>query len=248
MSDEMSDEMSDIKQRKKPPKPGDPFNEVEEVILQRRSVRTFSSKEVPDYLVQRILEMARYAPSAGNNQSWKFVVVQDPDLIAQMTDHVVKTAGRASRFMNYGFTGAFVNSWFIHKMMRLFTSLFHPTGMAGLASVAKGELGVWHGAPTIIFLLVDKRGTGDPHLDVGIAGTNMVLAAHSYGLGTCWVTFSTLLETSAKFKKILGIAYPYRLATSIAIGYPRGLPDGYVERETHETIWYDKEGNRRAVF
>jgi nitroreductase len=89
---------------------------------------------------------------------------------------------------------------------------------------------------------VDERGTGDPHLDVGIAGTNMVLTAHSFGLGTCWVSFASLLAIHPKYRKILGIGYPYKLATSLAIGYPKGIADGIVERETHETVWYDRNG------
>lgn len=231
--------------KKKAPEPGADFNEVERTILERRSVRVFKDKQLPDHLVKRILEAGRYAPSAGNCQSWKFVVVQDKNMIHEMTERIVKLAGWCSRFMNPAFPKSFVGNWFSRLMMRLFTSLFHPTGITGLGQVAKRELGLWHGAPTIIFLLVDERGTGDPHLDVGIAGTNMVLAAHSFGLGTCWVSFATLLEMSPKFKKYLGIEYPYKLATSIAIGYPKGIADGFVERETHETVWYNDNGEKR---
>lgn len=237
---------SDVRrQRRAVPEPGDPFNEVETTIMERRSVRLYRDKPVPEYLVKRILEAGRYAPSAGNCQSWKYVVVQDPALIAEMTAHVQKWAGYASRFLlNPGAPGAKVPAWIVRQMSRLFTSTFHPTGRDGVQKISEGTLDVWHGANTIIFLLVDERGTGDPHLDVGITGTNMVLTAHSFGLGTCWVSFASLLTTSRKFRELLGIAYPYRLATSIAVGYPRGIPDGAVPRETHETVWYKADGSR----
>lgn len=231
--------------KKKVPEQGAPFNEVERTIFERRSVRVFKEKQLPDYLVKRILEAGRYAPNAGNCQSWKFVVVQDKNMIEEMTERVVKLAGWTSRLMNPAFPKAIVGNRFSHFMMKRFTGMFHPTGITGLGQLAKKELGLWHGAPTVIFLLVDERGTGDPHLDIGIVGTNMVLTAHSFGLGTCWVSFSTLLEMSPKFKKYLGIEFPYRLATSIAIGYPKGIPDGMVERETHETVWYNDDGDKR---
>jgi len=246
---EIPNESKKIKRtKKKAPEPGAAFNDVETTIFERRSVRVFKDKQLPDHLVKRILEAGRFAPSAGNCQSWKFVVVQDKNMIQEMTDRVVKLAGWSSRFMNPNFPKSIAGNWFSRLMMRLFTSLFHPTGITGLGQLAKGELGLWHDAPTIIFLLVDERGTGDPHLDVGIAGTNMVLAAHSFGLGTCWVSFATLLEMSPKFKEYLGINYPFKLATSIAIGYPKGIPDGIVERETHETTWYDENGDKKTVF
>jgi nitroreductase len=231
--------------RRVAPEPGDPFNEVETTIIERRSVRVYRDKPVPEYLVKRILEAGRYAPSAGNCQPWKFVVIQDPKLIQEMGDHVKKMARYVARYMfNPGAPGSKVPAWLVHLMSRTFTSLFHPNGRTGLSKVADGTLDVYHGASTVIFLLVDERGTSDPHLDLGICGTNMVLTAHSFGLGTCWVSFSTLLTISPRFRKILGVEYPYKLATSIAIGYPRGIPDGEVPRETHETVWYKPDGSR----
>lgn len=230
--------------RRVPPASGAPFNEVESIIMQRRSTRLYRNKMVDPYLVKRVLEAGRYAPSAGNNQSWKFVVVQDPETIEEMTNHVVKMARWAARLTNPAMTKSLVNRPLSRFLMKNMTQLFHPTGITGLTELANGKLGLWHGASTVIFLLVDERGTGDPHLDAGIAGTNMVLTAHSFGLGTCWVSFASLLATSRKFRKMLGIEYPYRLATSIAVGYPKGIADGFVERETHETVWYDAHGTK----
>ena len=48
------------------------------VIKDRRSVRSFQDKEVPDNLVQQILEAGWMAPSAGNRQPVEFIVVKDP--------------------------------------------------------------------------------------------------------------------------------------------------------------------------
>ena len=206
--------------RRKTPEPGDPFNEVEDVILRRRSVRAFREKQVPEHLVKRILECGRFAPSAGNDQAWKFVVVRDPALIAEMTEYARTWARWLSRAMDPTYPGAFtpraVASVARLLMSRLATSIMHPTGLAGLAQLGSGELGLWHGAPTVILLLVDTRGTGNPNIDIGIAGQNMVLAAHSMGLGTCWVSFAMFLERSRKYRETLGIRYPLRLASSIA--------------------------------
>ena len=50
---------------------------VYETIKARRSVRAYQEKEIPEEVLMRILEAARMAPSAGNRQQWKFVVVKD---------------------------------------------------------------------------------------------------------------------------------------------------------------------------
>lgn len=51
-----------------------------EAIRQRHSVRTFSSKKVPDQLIYELLELANFAPSGFNLQPWHFVLVRDSDL------------------------------------------------------------------------------------------------------------------------------------------------------------------------
>jgi len=51
--------------------------EVREAIEKRRSVRAYEDRPIPEEKLKRVLEAARLAPSASNQQPWKFVVVQD---------------------------------------------------------------------------------------------------------------------------------------------------------------------------
>ena len=55
--------------------------EVYEAALGRRSVTSFQPKAVPTALIQKMLEAARWAPSASNIQPWKFIVVKDPSMV-----------------------------------------------------------------------------------------------------------------------------------------------------------------------
>ena len=50
---------------------------VYEAIKTRRSVRAYQDKPVPEDVLTRILDSGRMAPSGGNRQPWKFVVVKD---------------------------------------------------------------------------------------------------------------------------------------------------------------------------
>lgn len=232
----------------RPPEPGAPFNMVEDVIYRRRSVRLYQKKQVPEYLVRRILEAGRFAPSAGNGQPWKFIVIQDQKVIEEMTQDIVKVCKRVKKFTDYIEPGGERKEWRARLLQRLRTNEFHPTPLGAMKFVAEGKLGVWHGAPTVIALLTDTRCPGSPVLDIGIAGQNMVLTAHSYGLGTCWVSFIAPLALMSKWKKRLGIRYPYKLVTSIAVGYPRGDPDGYVIRETQAIDWFTEEGAFKVIY
>lgn len=53
--------------------------ELFEAVFNRRSIRKYSSKEVPDELVRRIIEAGMYAPSAVNKQPWHFIVFRSEE-------------------------------------------------------------------------------------------------------------------------------------------------------------------------
>lgn len=238
----------EVKPKYPTPEPGAPFNMVEDVIFSRRSVRFYKKKQVPEYLVRRVIEAGRYAPSAGNAQPWKFIVVRDKKMIEEMSEDVIKVTKRVKKFADYLDAGNEHKEWRAKLLMRTMPNMFHPVPFGAMKLMAEGKLGVWHGAPTVIILLVDMRAPGKPLVDVGIAGQNMVLAAHSMGLGTCWVSFVTPLELYPKWRKKLGIKKPYKLVTSIALGFPVGDPNGYVKRETQAVDWYDEDGTFKVVY
>ena len=60
-------------------------NEVTENIYSRRSIRRFSEKTIPEESVETLLECARFAPSGLNNQPWRFIVVDDSALRAEIS-------------------------------------------------------------------------------------------------------------------------------------------------------------------
>ncbi|MEF2229683.1 MAG: nitroreductase family protein [Pseudodesulfovibrio sp.] len=55
--------------------------ELKQAIMTRRSIRKFEDRPVPEPMVREILEAAMMAPSAGNAQPWRFVVVDDRALL-----------------------------------------------------------------------------------------------------------------------------------------------------------------------
>ena len=60
--------------------------EFKELIAKRRSVRKFTDREVPREVVDRILAEALSAPSARNTRTTRFLVVDDPALVARMAE------------------------------------------------------------------------------------------------------------------------------------------------------------------
>ena len=55
-----------------------------EAILSRRSIRKYKKKPVSDELVKKLLEVGMSAPSAGNEQPWHFIILDDPHILSQI--------------------------------------------------------------------------------------------------------------------------------------------------------------------
>ena len=55
-------------------------NELMREMLNRRSIRDFSSEEIPEMVIKNVLKTAMAAPSGANKQPWKFVIVKDENI------------------------------------------------------------------------------------------------------------------------------------------------------------------------
>lgn len=53
--------------------------DVKDAIMERRSVRSYKDKEIPEEDLNTLLEAARLTPSVRNKQSWKFIVIRDKE-------------------------------------------------------------------------------------------------------------------------------------------------------------------------
>jgi nitroreductase len=213
---------------------------VEEAIYMRRSNRIFRSDPVPDELIRRVIEAGRFAPSAGNNQPWAFIVINDRKEMDELSKYssvffkvvtALHQSGMKSRLMRA--------YWSIASVV--LPGLFDQRAM-GAAVKAILPSDIFVSGPAVIILLADKRGVGDPDLDLGICGQNMVLAAHSLGLRTCYVSFFTnVINFVPLLKWKLGIKWPYKAVTSIVLGYPKVDSDAMVERPLPRITWH-KDG------
>ncbi len=209
---------------------------VEEAIYKRRSNRMFKKDPVPDAVVRRVIEAGRFAPSHGNNQPWSFLVINDReemDKIAKLMDQIYKID---SWFFFSGKTNPITRA-ILSLGAILLPTLMDQRSQTGIKAILQPN-NVFMGAPCLVIILGDRRGLSNPDLDCGICGTNMILAAHSLGLVTCWLGF---LAPAVKFnpllKRHLGVKWPYRVTTALVLGYPKVNADSMVKRELPRITW-----------
>lgn len=60
-----------------------------DVINSRYSCRNYSDTEIKEELLQEILEAGRFAPSAQNKQPWRYIVINDKELIKKIAFHSI---------------------------------------------------------------------------------------------------------------------------------------------------------------
>ena len=214
----------------------DAWTEMERHIFERRSVRNFKSKPVPDHMIRRVLEAGRFAPSAGNCQPWKFIVLTDPQLIAAINGAVHQVLK-----MLYS---AYMDDDAVKSLVQRYAQDPKPGSydprviIGGIGSVAKGEISAFLDAPALILVACDERSIGTPEMHAGICGQNMNLAAKALGLGFCWIGWSKIIEMVPEIKSKLGLQYPWKIFTGAVLGYPKFKQEGMVPREFRPVTWF----------
>ena len=127
-----------------------PWNSVEKVILERRSIRAFKKEPLPDSMICRILEAGRYAPSAGNSQPWKFIVVNSQEIIAEMEKDTQKMIKLFMFLLDYTrgniLRRLYILSW-VKWVIRFMKNKLHPVPFGLMSQIAQDKTPVFHGAP-----------------------------------------------------------------------------------------------------
>ena len=217
------------------------WNAIEKAVFERRSVRNFKDKPVPETLLQRVIEAGRFAPSAGNCQPWKFIVITDLSLINKINNEVYKLLSSLYKI--------YLNDEMAKNLVPIVENegagtLDPRVILGGMGSVTReGVEAVSLGAPAVILILGDERAISGAELNIGICGQNMNLVANSLGIKACWNGFiSRFLENIRPLKKKLGIKKPWRCVTSLCLGYPKFQQEGVVPRENRPVTWLREEG------
>lgn len=65
-----------------------------EALTKRRSIRSYQEKEIPDDVLNRILEAGRQAPSWGNSQTWRYIIVRDKETREKLSQTGLTTTNR----------------------------------------------------------------------------------------------------------------------------------------------------------
>ena len=203
-----------------------------DIILSRRSIRQFKNEPVPRGVIEQVLDLARYAPTATNNQNVGYIVITDKRLIEETAN---KMFGLANCLYNKTKKG-------IGRLMVNLTGLANNPYLKVMDYVQEqnaqnGRDFILYNAPVLILIHAPKR-IPFASDNCNIAATTIINYTHSLGLGTCFMGFITIaLRYSGKLRRKLGVSKDRRVYATLVMGYPAYRHTNTVSRKKPEVQW-----------
>lgn len=219
--------------------------DLDEAIRQRRSIRKYKADvPIPREDIEAIIEAGCWAPSSTNIQPWRFIIVEDKEIIAKMAQVVYdkfQALSKEALAKGEKRLAAFC------RFMRSYTSFFSDAPLVIVACTKPYENPVLKMPMSTV--IEKTRALGDVGLDVrpividtvqksvAMAVQNMLLKAHSLGYGTCAMDGPLAVRESVR--EMLDLEDDLELVMVIPMGVPESTKVEAPERlQVTEVIRY----------
>jgi nitroreductase len=195
--------------------------EAYESIKTRHSVRAFRSEPVSRDVLQKIVDVARNSPSYTNTQPWEMVVVSG-EKKNELSQGLLKLAAgntttKPDMPLPTNWPPELEARTREHGARRL-----NILGIERTDKIQREKLRLmnfeFYGAPCAVFLFMDESLGEWSLFDMGLFTQNLILTAHSMGIGSC--IQASVTEYASEIKKILNIQENWKLIACISMGYP----------------------------
>jgi nitroreductase len=198
-----------------------------EAMSTTRAVRRLRPDPIPDDVLRRVLEAATWAPSGGNRQAWRIIVVKDPDTKRRLRDlysgpwteyakartgalEALPDAAREKAERTYAAGDYLAEN--LHQVPAICVFVFEPAGLA----------------------ITDARLEGGGSLYPAVQ--NLLLACRAEGLGCVLTTL--LVASEPEIRELLDLPEPWATYAFVPIGYPVGGGHGPLARRKVEDVAY----------
>lgn len=195
-----------------------------EVIRERKSVRDFKKKSVPEEDIEAMLEAARLAPSGGNEQNWLFGVVRDENKILELS----KAAGNQRWIATAPLVFALCT-----ELKKDFTELGEDdfelqVDKERFSSDFIDYLKNYKDQKKVALLF--------ENCNTLLPGEHIFLTAINRGLSACWVGYLDIEKAS----NILDLPENHKCMFLMPVGYASEEPRELDRKDIDELVFYDK--------
>ena len=189
---------------------------VEHLMKSRRSIRVYKEKPVPRETLAKLIDIARYAPSGGNIQPVRWLVIDDREEVKRLgglvMDGMRSMIKETPGLDDVSYLGLIVSAW---------------------------DLGIdviMRGAPHLIIVHA-RTYMGLSQVDCIIALTHLELAAYSMGLGACWNGLFQMTANHPTVKEALQLPEGHQVYGAMLVGYPKYKYSRIPVRPEPKVVW-----------
>ncbi len=178
-------------------------------LRSRRSCRAFQDKEIPRQELERLIDIARFAPTGHNSQNFRFVVVQDKSVIRELGQKTAVFYGNLYKM--FSAPGVERPPW-LESHMRGFRLNWE--------YLQAGKDRIFRDAPALIIVHAPAENASSAQ-NCHLAMAHIILQAHASGLGTCIVGyFINAVDRDPSIMQDLKIPAGEKVFTCCTVGYP----------------------------
>jgi nitroreductase len=196
------------------------------LVQKRRSIRQFKPDPVPDEFIDKIIEVARWAPSGFHTQPWEFVVVKNKEIKDKIADILTGPGPTSPENKNKEPAAPVVRDGF--RNAPVFIIL----------------LGDWR---TKVGLPAAAQASNESVAELFCSGLAsaflyMHLAVASLGLASQWCTAAGKGKQHDQIREIIGVPDSLKIYDMMALGYAAYPPVAKELRARHDMVHYDDCG------
>lgn len=175
-------------------------DQAEQFLRTRRSIRSYRKVEVATEKLEKLVNIAHYAPTGGNSQNISYVVIKNEETIKKLSDLTL--------------------DW-IEQMSKVSVSFRQYANLVKVGRSTGADI-IFRGASAVIVAVGIRKmpmTRDNGHFSLAYAE----LLAPTLGLGTCWAGFfeMSLVEYQKEAYQILGLSEEQMVVGALMVGYPK---------------------------
>ncbi len=216
-----------------PPSP----RSLQTLLRSRRSVRQYQRKALTKKDLDRILEAGRYTATGSNSQNIRYIVITDPDKIAELREMtlpaIMKIFSMASKMAKLPFVANVMGEDLANRLRYQYA----PGMKHFYERYMRGEERLFHSAPAVMLVCSDRY---DETCSFSCASAlySCSLMAHSLGIGCCLNGFvQNAANSDAKIRKFLDLPRHQKCHGAMTLGYQKVKFNRLVKRNPPNVTW-----------
>jgi nitroreductase/NAD-dependent dihydropyrimidine dehydrogenase PreA subunit len=190
------------------------------LMASRRSCRHFTDRPVERALLEDLVKIGITAPSGTNSQSWTFTILPRRKAVQAFAERVAYFFERLNATAEKTLLRMFLRLIGKGELDAYYRGYYRKVKEAIEEWHASGKDPLFHGS-TAAILVGSKPGASCPAEDALLATQNILLAAHSMGLGSCLIGYAVAaMKRDPSIRQSVGIPSDEEIHSVIALGYP----------------------------